>query len=226
MIKRKMTRRCALALFSTPAWRRRRALPELAGSDRATFVGWFSWLAEALFEMLPAAIPHEVRDCSALLRFAYREALRPHTAEWARELGLPGMPMLGELRRPVSEPDVFLTESGARRQFADAEHLMRFNTWPVSRSMAAAAHGDLLFYRQLGESQSWHSMVYLRRSAFETDRQPRLVYHTGPLHGRVGEVRRPTLDELRAHPDARWRPLVGNPNFLGLFRWNILGRTD
>jgi hypothetical protein len=30
------------------------------------------------------------------------------------------------------------------------------------------------------------------------------------------------LSALLQHPNARWRPETGNPNFLGVYRWNIL----
>jgi len=28
------------------------------------------------------------------------------------------------------------------------------------------------------------------------------------------------------HPSPRWRPQAGNPNFLGVYRWNILREAD
>jgi uncharacterized protein len=52
------------------------------------------------------------------------------------------------------------------------------------------------------------------------------VYDTGPIgagsHQARGEVRRVALDDLLRHPDARWRPVPENANFLGVYRWNIL----
>jgi uncharacterized protein YfaT (DUF1175 family) len=52
------------------------------------------------------------------------------------------------------------------------------------------------------------------------------VYDTGPIgDGRTqvrGEVRRVALEDLMHHPDARWRPVPGNSNFLGVYRWNVL----
>jgi uncharacterized protein YfaT (DUF1175 family) len=30
------------------------------------------------------------------------------------------------------------------------------------------------------------------------------------------------LADLLHHPDPRWRPEPSNPNFLGVYRWNIL----
>lgn len=65
------------------------ALPALrdAGDQRA-FSAWFTWLAEAMFFVEGANLPEEIRDCSSLIRFAYRNALLPHTAAWARSMGL------------------------------------------------------------------------------------------------------------------------------------------
>src|SRR5690349_21968790 len=42
-------------------------------------------------------------------------------------------------------------------------------------------------------------------------------------------IRRPPRSTLfpyttlfRSHPSPRWRPVAGNPNFLGVYRWNVL----
>ena len=42
---------------------------------------------------------------------------------------------------------------------------------------------------------------------------------------RRGELRRVALAELLDHPQPQWRPVAGNPNFLGVYRWNILRGT-
>ena len=52
--------------------------------------------------------------------------------------------------------------------------------------------------------------------------QSAVVYDTGEDHGKAGELRRVALSELLDHPQPQWRPLPGNPNFLGVYRWNIL----
>ena len=52
-----------------------------------------------------------------------------------------------------------------------------------------------------------------------------MVYDTGEDHGNPGELRRVLLSELLDHPQPQWRPLPGNPNFLGVYRWNILRGT-
>jgi hypothetical protein len=48
------------------------------------------------------------------------------------------------------------------------------------------------------------------------------VYHTGPIGREPGEMRRVSLDDLLHHPDTRWRPVIENSNFLGVYRWNVL----
>ena len=55
--------------------------------------------------------------------------------------------------------------------------------------------------------------------------QAAVVYDTGEDHGKSGELRRVTLAELLDHPQPQWRPIPGNPNFLGVYRWNILRGT-
>ncbi len=49
-----------------------------------------------------------------------------------------------------------------------------------------------------------------------------VVYDTGPIGKEKGEVRRVSTEDLLHHPDLRWRPVPGNSNFLGVYRWNIL----
>lgn len=213
-----MTRRGALGMMLAMRL-------DLTRSDRRVFRSWFTWLAEALYAIPAERRPREVTDCSALLRFAYREALQSHTAEWAQALGLEWMPPLGELSRPVRGGAVFQA-AGASRHFADAEHLMRENCHLVARDWMQAQAGDLLFYRQFSGSQPWHGMVFLARSAFDSTREPLAVYHTGPISGTTGEIRRPTMQELLQHREPRWRPVAGNGNFLGVYRWNILRESE
>jgi uncharacterized protein YfaT (DUF1175 family) len=35
-------------------------------------------------------------------------------------------------------------------------------------------------------------------------------------------MRRVAISDLLQHPDIRWRPIVENSNFLGVYRWDIL----
>lgn len=191
-----------------------------AAGGREAFRLWFCWLAESVCFMKRP--PAEVKDCSSLLRFAYREALRPHTGEWARHWGYEWLP-------PYPEPQFSgtpLFRVGAEtRHFADARHLMRYNTRRISRHAVDALPADVLFFRAAG-GDSWHAMAYLGRSHFEESRETYAVYHTGPEGKWPGETRRPSLKELLVHPEPRWRPVHGNVHFLGVYRWNLLMGGD
>jgi uncharacterized protein len=186
-------------------------------SDRKAFIGWFTHLAEAQY-FAPRIAP-EITDCAALLRFAYREALREHDGRWAEDLKLTTVPAIGGVRK-YSYPytplgaRLFRTRDGFA-EFADAETLMRYNAHLLGRDLRVAERGDLLFYRQLDASQPYHTMIFLG---------DHVVYHTGPFHGGPGEMRRPSVTELLHHPAPQWRPYAGNSNFLGVYRWNILRR--
>ena len=88
----------------------------------------------------------------------------------------------------------------------------------MSRNIGKALPGDLLFYRQESNAMPFHTMVWIGASQIDQSAGPWLVYHTGPK----GEMRRVTVAEMIRHPDPQWRPVAGNENFLGVYRWNIL----
>jgi len=204
-------------------------------ADQAAFRRWFTLIAEYQAIRPGADVPAEITDCASLLRFSYREALKRHDDTWFLSTGIEVAALPGEIRawrypetplgaslfrvRPGSfEPaDV---ANGAFAQFADARTLVERNAYFVSRDVRQAQPGDLLFYRQFGQSSPWHSMIVTR-----IDGQTAVVYHTGPDHGQRGELRRVLLAELLDHPQPQWRPLAANPNFLGVYRWNILRGT-
>jgi uncharacterized protein len=199
-------------------------------SDRAAFRSWFVLLADAQFEQ-PAA---EVTDCAALVRFAFREALRPHTTEWARRLNLPRTPSFADVRSaPLPTKagwGLFRVSGGSLpryAEFADARTLVQLNTRPLGRDTSALAPGDLLYFHQpahlrqdsggQGPSQPDHLMVFVGRSFFDPG-DDWVVYHTGPSADGPGEVRKVRLADLERHPAPRWRPVASNQQFVGVFR--------
>ena len=154
-------------------------------SDRRAFRHWFTFLAESQYYRAPRRVPKEINDCAALIRFAYREALREHDGAWASSLDLDAVPN----EAPVAKFIWPRTPLGAA--------LFRVRPGPFAASDVSSG-------------------------AFEQSASKWIVYHTGPLAGAPGEIRRPSVEELLRHPSPRWRPNVGNGNFLGVYRWNIL----
>jgi uncharacterized protein YfaT (DUF1175 family) len=204
-------------------------------ADQAAFRQWFTAIADYQAIRPRADVPPEITDCASLLRYAYREALKRHDDTWFAATGIEVPALPGEIRA-WRYPDTPLGASlfrvlpgsfrppdatnGTFAQFADAKTLVERNAYFVGRDVRLAEPGDLLFYRQFEQSSPWHSMIVTRIAG-----QPAVVYDTGEDHGKAGELRRVALAELLDHPQAQWRPLPGNPNFLGVYRWNILRGT-
>ncbi len=135
----------ALALVGTPS---ARTTPPTDEPDRAAFRNWFTLLADSQFDQ-PAP---EVNDCAALVRFAYREALRPLTAEWARRVGLPASPVYPDVRsgpKPAAAGWRLLRVSAGAHarfgEFAEARTSVMLNARRLGRDAHAARPGDLLF---------------------------------------------------------------------------------
>ena len=204
-------------------------------ADQQAFRGWFTLIADYQAIRPRDQVPAEITDCAGLLRYAYREALKRHDDTWFQATTMDLQALPGEIRawhypntplgmglfrvRPGSFEAADVS-NGAFAQFADARTLVQRNAYFVSRDVRQAQPGDLLFYRQFGQSSPWHSMIVTRAGA-----KAAVVYHTGPDHGKAGELRRVTMAELLDHPQPQWRPLPANPNFLGVYRWNILRGT-
>lgn len=200
--------------------------------DQRAFRSWFTALAQQEADEPADKLPDEIRDCAALLRFCYREALRRHNEEWfnaqPNALRFASLPSVSQYRYPDTPLGVNLfrvrpgsfargdEQNGSFAQFADAHALLELNAYFVTRDIHAALPGDVIFFRQLEQSSPWHSMIVTG------PRSEWLIYHTGPAGKERGEMRRVTTNDLLHHPDPRWRPLPGNTNFLGVYRWNIL----
>ena len=204
-------------------------------ADQAAFRQWFTAIADYQAIRPRAEVPPEITDCASLLRYAYREALKRHDDTWFASTGIEVPALPGEVRAwrypdtPLGaalfrvRPGPFTTAdtaNGAFAQFADARTLVERSAHFISRDILVAQAADLLFYRQFGQSSPWHSMIVTRAGS-----QPAVVYDTGPDQGKAGELRRVTFAELLNHPQPQWRPVPANPNFLGVYRWNILRAT-
>ena len=187
-------------------------------TDRDAFRSWFTFLADAQFYR-PTP---DVTDCAGLIRHAVREALRAHTPEWLRLAALPVAAPFPDIRtRPAGRPDgwpLFRVGHGRYAEFADARTMIGLNARPLGRDLGALRPGDLLYFRQDAQASPDHLMVYVGPSRFDSDASDWVVYHTGPIDGGSGEVRKARLIDLTRHPVPRWRPVPHNPSFVGIFR--------
>jgi len=214
--------------------------------DRDAFRLWFAAIAEYQALRPDKELPSEINDCAALIRYSYRNALHGHDEAWFQETqmrppeALPSVGKYGYPRTPLGaalfrvKPGVYAPgdeRNGAFAEFADAKTLKSLNTFFVSRDIRQAQPGDLLFYFQLEQGSPFHSMIFIGRSQWPVDGESpqvddTVVYHTGPAGKKPGEMRRVRVEELLHHPSPRWRPVEGNSNFLGVYRWNIVKEAN
>ena len=206
-------------------------------SERAAFTAWFTAIAEAQFLRVDDEWAPIHRDCAGLVRFAFREALKPHDDRWwarrrwppsgtradVAHLRYPDLPIVGD--RPFRQRGgPYDPDDPVDAQFTaapSARTLWMHNTDLVGRDVSDARAGDLLFFRLVrGTGSRMHTMIALGRRPGADHRAPaeRLVYHTGPTDDGPGEVRLVTVDALRQHPAPGWRPVPHNARFLGVHR--------
>lgn len=209
--------------------------------DRENFRQWFTAIAEAQFYRLSEQWNAEQRDCSGLVRFAWREALRRHDRPWFQKMGPGYTAVAADVKRysleqgPLGEK-LFRADfgsykdgdlsNGAFSEFADARTLKSFNARFLSRDPREAEPGDLLFfYQPWVQKFPYHVMIFLGEADKAKSGDPRagsVVYHTGSSPTDEGTVKKVALSVLENHPNPRWRPVESNTNFLGFYRLKIL----
>lgn len=208
-------------------------------NDRENFRRWFTWVAEMQFYNLSDEWNTEQRDCAGLVRFAWREALRTHDRPWFQRMGENYDPVASDLTANIAAPlggKLFRTAPGTYMStdlaegrfsdFADAQTLKMFNVDFVSRDRDGAKPGDLLFfYQPWVQKFPFHTMIFLGEPRVASEgTHDWVVYHTGASPNDAGTVKKVRLAVLDQHPDKRWRPIPGNPNFLGFYRLKILNQ--
>lgn len=215
------------------------ALELTSFADRENFRRWFTNLAEMQFYRLSDQWNVDQRDCSGLVRFAWREALRRHDRLWFKKMGpgyeqvAPDVASYNLEQAPLGEK-LFRTDLGVFSErdltnskfseFADARTLKIFNASFVSRNREEAEPGDLLFFHQPWVQKfPYHVMIYLGRATISDDgNHDWVIYHTGASATDEGSVKKVRLAILDQHPNKRWRPVPSNQNFLGFYRLKIL----
>src|SRR5919205_1195102 len=198
-------------------------------NDRENFRRWFTWVAEMQFYNLSDQWNPEQRDCAGLVRFAWREALRPHDRAWFQKMGENYDPVAPDLTQNIAaslDGKLFLVARGKFSDFADAQTLKMYNAEFVGRDRKQARPGDLLFFHQPWvQKYPFHVMIFLGEPRVASEGTGDwVVYHTGASAHDAGTVKKVRLAVLDQHPNKRWRPVITNPNFLGFYRLKILNQ--
>lgn len=192
-------------------------IAELYGEDCEIFREWFVGIAK--YQKQHISPLWNDQDCSGLVRFAYREALRRHDTAWAvraqipqlyardiQAFHYPNIPILGD--------NIFLTESGFGN-FANARNLLLYHCRKIDTQRSPLVKpGDLIFFFHPHDLLfPYHVMIYTGDG---------LVYHTGPTEDSQGEVRLWTWEAYFQGAPLEWLPTRENPYFLGFYRFKIL----
>lgn len=204
---------CALR----PAWALRPDVPapaaaQLDREESRRFRAWFVRLAEDQIRRPNRRWTH--RDCAGLVRFAVAEALAEHDEAWRRHNGFVGErlppPLALDTTRRNALRHRWVGLDGRVSAFVTAAALVQRNCQFATKVCAEAQPGDVLFFDQ-GDDQ--HLMVWMGGW---------IAYHTGTVTPRDNGLRAVSLNDLMQWKDTRWRPLAGNPNFLGVYRFSFL----
>jgi len=192
--------------------------------DRRRFLAWFVRIAESQFLKKNYSWSQKEQDCSGLIRYAYREALKKHDESWQRSSGIildknladvtsfnyPDIPIIGKKLFRIT--DLSKNDKETFGEYADAEHLMKYNARFISREIADARTGDVLFFydRENTDSPS-HSMIVSQGGS-----PVMVIYHTG---SEAGMKRIPVEDLDRTN---KFAARSYNPNFAGVYRFHIV----
>ena len=163
--------------------------------DQKAFRRWFTFLAESRYYARKPV--RDVSDGDSLIRWARRHALAQHDRNWSRKLELPVYPVIPSVSTVRDIPET-------------AAPVL------ISRNIADAQPGDLLFYRN--QSRPAHVMVFIGRSQVVPSPGDWVIYVSDRIH-------KVSLDHLRSDPSPDWRPEPDNPEFLGVWRLDLLNFT-
>ncbi len=196
-------------------------------SDRLLFRDLFVNIARS--QIFQESELWKEKDCSGLVRFAYREALKKHDKAWfqtfqgkleglfdIQSFNYPRVPLLGtNLFRIQPGPFRYETIDTDFSVFASSQYLLAYNVVLLGENIQAAKRGDLIFFYQPDFFNfPYHVMIY--------EGNGKVIYHTGALEDQLGYIQEIFFNDLSKHPDRRWWPRVENPAFLGFYRFKIL----
>lgn len=136
------------------------------------------------------------RDCAGFVRYIYRQVLHNQQPLW----------------QPWNGND--------KVHFANAELLVSKNFTKLSDEVSDSVRtGDILVFRRDNQKKEnqWHLML-LMESPWEQNKWL-VIYHTGSPD-QINGVKKLWLNELLTTELEQWKPIKGNKNFAGVYRWN------
>ena len=191
-------------------------MAELYGRDCERFRNWMVWIAKNQKSFPSPIWVH--RDCSGLVRFAVTEALKRHDTVWINAFG-DSPPNFEDIQAfnypeiPLIHSNIFLTAKGFQN-FADARHLLLYNSENLGNDLNEAKKGDLLFFYHPQDSVFPYHVMIVTDDGF--------VYHTGADDESDGYVRLWKREDYLDAAPLIWLPVKENPNFLGVYRLKFL----
>ena len=125
----------------------------------------------------------------------------------------------GRARRPAAisrDPG----SSATYAEFCRRETLIALNSGRSAATRLALRAGDLIYFRQPGQREPDHLMVF-GAARISIPGGDDWVVIPGPLDDGPGRSPQGALSTLAQHPATRWRPIASNPNFVGVFRLEL-----
>jgi len=214
-------------------------------TERSNFRRWFVSIAQSQFYYYHPHWPDVRRDCTGLICFAYKEALKTHDKEWFKRFKYltnttipdiktyryPAIPLIGaDLFRgsaPTTVNGQMALKNGDFLPIVTAPILMQYNCQYLGKELDETIEaGDILFFHYHNQdniNDLYHAMILVKTNRHDSQHPDgEVVYHTGPDGQNTGEVRQVQISTLNNHPDDTWHIKADNPHFLGFFRFNIL----
>ena len=199
--------------------------------DTENFRTWFVNISAYQVIEFSSRWSSQERDCSGLIRFAAREALKRHDEQWFLDSGIdkelwyektgidlqavPDVKKYNYPDIPILKNRIFISNTGEFTYFADAYNLIRSSMVFKGRDLSVARPGDILFFHHPSPS-TFHSMIYTGDG---------LIYHTGPLsESDSGVLKLWRIDDYLRTMPYQWLPIYNNENYLGVYSFKFLPR--
>ncbi|WGS64384.1 DUF1175 family protein [Marinitoga aeolica] len=200
---------------------------EFNEEESKIFRSWFTNIV--INTALKNNLPENYRDCSGLVKYAYKETLKKHDVKWISENQYDG-PIFEDLRYNYSNVPYLGVKIFRKRDgifdlnkinedfssYVTARYLIEYNLDFITKDINKAKSGDILaFFHPEDPEYPYHLMVFVKYN-----NENYLIYHTGPIEG-GGYIKIVKLKDFFKF-DPSWLPVENNKYFLGVYKFKIL----